>query len=143
VAVELLVIRRVSGRSGFAVVSVTVGVLLALNGITEGVWHPVLRGFPPLFPRSPTAYLAVGGARLRFTTLGTLATTVAVLVLLAVGLRTTKLGLAFRAVSSDRDSSALVGIRVGRVMTTGWALPGRSAAWPLVWWHRRSSCSRT
>ena len=44
--VERLVIRRVSGRSGFAVVSVTVGVLLAVDGLTEGIWKPVLRGFP-------------------------------------------------------------------------------------------------
>jgi branched-chain amino acid transport system permease protein len=123
-AVERLVIRRVSGRSGFAVVSVTVGVLLALNGFTEGVWHPVLRGYPALFPNAPTDYLAVAGARLRYNTIGTLATMVVVLAVLAVALRTTKLGLAFRAVSSDRDSSALVGIKVGRVMTTGWALAG-------------------
>ena len=122
--VERLVIRRVSKRSGFAVVSVTVGVLLTINGLTQGIWHPILRGYPALFPNRPGDYLAVAGARLRFTTMGTLGTMVAVLVLLAVALRTTKLGLAFRAVSSDRDSSALVGIRVGRVMTTGWALAG-------------------
>jgi branched-chain amino acid transport system permease protein len=122
--VERLVIRRVSRRSGFAVVSVTVGVLLAINGLTEGVWHNVLRGFPALFPNSPTDYLAVAGARLRFSTIGTLATLVAVLAVLAVALRKTKLGLAFRAVSSDRDAAALMGIRVGRVMTIGWALSG-------------------
>jgi branched-chain amino acid transport system permease protein len=123
-AVERLVIRRVSARSGFAVVSVTVGVLLTFNGLTEGIWHPVVRGFPAMFPNKPDSYLAVAGARLRFTTLGTVATMLVVLVVLAVALRTTKLGLAFRAVSCDRDSSALVGIRVGRVMTTGWALAG-------------------
>jgi branched-chain amino acid transport system permease protein len=122
--VERLVIRRVSGRSGFAVVSVTVGVLLAVNGVTEGIWKPVLRGFPALFPNKASSYLAVAGARLRLTTLGTLATMVVVLIVLAVGLRKTKLGLAFRAVSSDRGASALVGIRVGRVMTIGWALAG-------------------
>lgn len=122
--VERLIIRRVSGRSGFAVVSVTVGVLLMLNGLTDGVWHSVVRGYPSLFPNAPTDYLAVAGARVRFTTLGTVGTMLAVLVVLAIGLRTTKLGLAFRAVSCDRDSSALVGIRVGRVMTIGWGLAG-------------------
>lgn len=121
---ERFVVRRTSTRSGFAVVSVTVGLLLMLNGLTQNIWKPIVRGFPSLFPNSPSDYLAVAGARLRVTTLGTLATLLAVLVVLAVALRRTKLGLAFRAVSSDRASSALSGVRVGRVMTTGWALAG-------------------
>ena len=47
-----------------------------------------------------------------------------VLVVLTLGLRMTRLGLAFRAVSSNADSSALVGIHVGRVVTVAWALAG-------------------
>ncbi len=53
-----------------------------------------------------------------FTVL-TLLVTVALLTLL---LNKTKIGLAFRAVSSNLESSQLVGIRVGPTLQFGWAL---------------------
>lgn len=123
-ATERFVIRRVSERSGFAVVSMTVGVLLVINGLTEYVWRPVTRGFKPLFPNTPESFINVFGARLRFQALGVMVTIVTVLVVLALVLRYTKLGLAFRAVSCNRASSLLVGIRSGQIMTVGWALAG-------------------
>lgn len=121
---ERVIIRRVTERSGFAVISVTVGVLLVLNGLTEQTWKPVTRGFPSLFPNAPSDFVRVGGARLRYNALGTLLVIVSVLLALAVLLRTTRLGLAFRAVSSNPASSELVGIRAGHIMTIGWALAG-------------------
>lgn len=121
---ERFVIRRVSERSGFAVVSMTVGVLLVINGLTEYIWRPVTRGFKPLFPNAPESFVNVFGARLRFQAVGVMVTIVTVLVVLALVLKYTKLGLAFRAVSCNRASSLLVGIRSGQIMTVGWALAG-------------------
>lgn len=121
---ERVIIRRVATASGFAVISVTVGVLLALNGITEQTWKPVTRGFPSLFPNDPGSFVRVFGARLRYQSLGTFLVIIVVLALLAVLLRTTRLGLAFRAVSSNAEMSELVGIRSGHVKTIGWALAG-------------------
>lgn len=122
--VERVVIRRVSERSGFAVISVTVGVLLVLNGLTEQTWRPVTRGFPSLFPNDPGDYIRIGEARLRYHALGTFLTVILLLLVLAVLLKRTRLGLAFRAVSSNRDSSELAGIRSGQITTVGWALAG-------------------
>ena len=122
--IERFVVRRVATRSRFGVISVAVGVLLLMNGLAEGVWKPVVRGFPPLFPNRPDDYLDVAGARLRYVAVGTTLTMTAVLATLAYVLRRTKLGLSFRAVSSNAESSRLSGIRVGRVLTTGWAMAG-------------------
>ncbi len=122
--VERLIVRRLTDAKGLAVVSATVGTLLLMNGTTEAVWRPVVRGFPSLFSNKPNDYLAVSGGRLRYTTLGTLLTMFVVLLILGFVLHITKLGLAFRAVSSDRAASALVGIRVGRITMLGWALAG-------------------
>lgn len=121
---ERFIIRRVSERSGFAVISVTVGVLLALNGLTEGTWRPVTRGFPSLFPNGPKDFFSIGGARLRYNAMGSFAVILLVLFALAVVLKRTKLGLAFRAVSSNRASAEMVGIRAGHITTVGWALAG-------------------
>ena len=65
---------------------------------------------------------SVGGARIRYASLGMWATILVTLVLLTQLLRRTRIGLAFRAVSSNLDSSRLVGIRIGRVVQLGWAL---------------------
>ncbi|MEZ5260668.1 MAG: hypothetical protein R2755_02565 [Acidimicrobiales bacterium] len=122
--VERVVIRRVSQRSGFAVISVTVGVLLVLNGLSEQTWRPVTRGFPRCSPTTPvttspsaTPACATSGRSARSSIM-------VVLIVLAVLLKKTRLGLAFRAVSSNRDSSELGGIRSGQITTVGWALAG-------------------
>jgi branched-chain amino acid transport system permease protein len=122
--IERLVIRRVAERSELGVISATVAVLLVINGLSERTWRPVVRGFPSLFPNRPPHYITIAGSRLHWSTIGTLVTMLLVLALLLVLLRTTKLGLAFRAVSSDRASSVLSGIRADRIMTLGWAMSG-------------------
>lgn len=126
--VERVVVRRVPGRSPFSVVSVTVALLLMVNGLSEWVWRPVVRGFPAAFPNRPEDFFSLGPARLRYTTVGTWLTLLAVLVVLGALLKHTKVGLAFRAVSTDRGVSALMGIRVGRITTLGWALAGAIGA---------------
>jgi branched-chain amino acid transport system permease protein len=125
---ERALIRRVVGGSGFAVVSASVGMLLLLNGISEYLWKPVVRAVDPIFPDAPGDYLPVGPSRLRYSTIGTWLTLLAVFCLLYLVLTRTKLGLAFRAVSSRRDVSELMGIRSGRVTTGGWALAGAIGA---------------
>jgi len=126
--VERVIIRRVADKGAFAVISVTVGVLLFINGFDQKIWKPVVRGYPSAFPNEPTDFFFVGPARLRYTTIGTGITIMVVLALLFVLLRHTKLGLAFRAVSSSRETSELMGIRPGRVTTFGWALAGAIGA---------------
>jgi branched-chain amino acid transport system permease protein len=121
---ERLIIRRLPDPSGANVVSATVGILLLFNGMTERTWRAVLRGFPSAFPNDPQNYVIVGHSRLRYVTIGTWATLLVALVLLWILLRFSKIGLAFRAVSSSPQMSELLGIRAGRVATIGWALAG-------------------
>ncbi|MCH1614703.1 MAG: hypothetical protein L7S47_03230, partial [Acidimicrobiales bacterium] len=64
----------------------------------------------------------IGGARLWHDTLGITITMLLALLMLAVLQKRTKVGLAFRAVTSNRQSSLLVGVRVSRVLMLGWAL---------------------
>jgi len=65
---------------------------------------------------------SMGIARLRWYTVGTLATVLVLLVLLTLLLKKTKIGLAFRAVSSNLESSGLVGVRAGPTLQFGWML---------------------
>ena len=126
--VERFVLRRLTDESGFGVVSGGVGMLLVINGTVDQTWRNVLRAFDPIFPNRPEHYFALGPSRLRYVTVGTWVTIIVVLLALFVLLRFTKIGLAFRAVSSNREGSGLVGIRAGRVVSLGWALAGAIGA---------------
>ena len=119
---ERLVVRRIPERNPRSAVSVTIGLLLLVNALTKRIWRPVQRGYKSPFPNFPDDYFLLHGARLRYTTIGTWLTMLALFGGLWLVLRFTKGGLAFRAVSSNRANSQLMGIRTGRVLTTGWAL---------------------
>jgi branched-chain amino acid transport system permease protein len=122
--IERLVLRPLEGRSPspVAIVSVTLGLFLLINSLTADLWHPMVRTFPNPFPEELDDYFAFGDARLRFEDLGIWLTVLAVLGVLFVLLRFTKAGLAFRALSSNRQHAELMGISAGRTLMLGWAL---------------------
>ena len=118
--IERVLIRPFDPADHLPLVIVTLGLFLVINAVAGIVWGYDPRHFPPLFGKGDA--WTYGIARLRWYTVGTLLTTVAVLVVLTVLLKRTKVGLAFRAVSSNLESSALVGVRIGRTLQFGWAL---------------------
>ncbi len=119
---ERVLIRPLREASEVAVVTVTIGLFLAINSLTEQWWGTNPRFFPSIFPDAKDDFVALAGARLRFTTIGAWATLMALVTLLVVLLRYSRTGLAFRAVSIDRESAELHGIRAGRTLMYGWAL---------------------
>ncbi|MFN0030319.1 MAG: branched-chain amino acid ABC transporter permease, partial [Acidimicrobiales bacterium] len=122
VVVERLIVRRVSMRDVRSAVSVTIALLLGVNAFTRWYWVSRPRGYPTPFPNAPTDYVHLGAARLRYTTIGTWLTLLVLMALLALLLRRTKAGLAFRAVASNPDHARLMGIRSGRVLSGAWAM---------------------
>lgn len=118
--IERLLIRPFDPADHLPLVIITLGLFLLINAVVGIVWGFDPRSFPRLFPEG--AVFTVGIARLRWYAVGTLATVVVALALLTLLLNRTRIGLAFRAVSSNLDSSMAVGIRVGRTVQLGWAL---------------------
>jgi branched-chain amino acid transport system permease protein len=96
-------------------------VFLLLNVAAAELWGRTLRIDSP-FPSGRDDRFVIGGARLRWETIGIVATMVGLVLLLGLVQRHTKLGLAFRAVSSNPASAALSGIRVERVVGVAWAM---------------------
>lgn len=121
-ATERVLIRPLRHAPELALVNVTIGILLALNSLMAQWWGTGPRVFPPIFPSSPGDHIDIAGARLRFSTVGAWLVLFALLTVLALLLRYTRAGLAFRAVSIDSESAALNGIRVGPTLMYGWAL---------------------
>lgn len=126
--VERVVVRPAERRSATAVVSVTLGVGMLFNGMAAQQYGSRFYAFPTPFPKGPKARWKIGGALLRFESVGTVVVLVAVLGLLWLGQRQTKVGLGFRAVASNRSSAELAGIRVNQVLALGWGTAGALGA---------------
>ena len=103
-------------------VGAALGLFLLLNGLAFMWWGPALREVGSPFPDGVDDRIVLLGARLRYETIGVVVTLALTLGLLSLIQNRTKLGLAFRAVVSNREGAALVGIRVGFVLMTGWAV---------------------
>ena len=119
--VERVLVRPFDPTDHLPVVLITLGLFLILNAIAGFIWNVNPRPFPSVFP-DRTNFIEVFGARLFYDVIGTWAVLAAMGVALYFILQRTKIGLAFRAVSSNTESARLVGVRVGRVLMFGWAL---------------------
>jgi branched-chain amino acid transport system permease protein len=119
--VERVLIRPVEGGPPLNAVIVAIGLLILLEALAGMIWGGTPRSFPPAF--SIRGY-EVGGRHVLFSPFD-LFTVIAVLVT-AVGLgllfTRTDVGLRMRAAAFEPEVARLLGVRVGRMLTLGWAL---------------------
>lgn len=120
--IERTLIRPFDPANHLAITIVTLGLFLGINAIAGVIWLYDPRAFQSPFPAAADDQVTIAGARLRYEYVGIWATVIVVVILVNLLLRRTKVGLSFRAVSSNLDSSKLVGIHVGRTLQFGWAL---------------------
>jgi branched-chain amino acid transport system permease protein len=125
--VERVLIRPVEHAPPINAVIVTLGLYVLLVAIAGMIWGNSPRSFPAAF--SIRGY-EVGGTRLLFTPNDTfiVLVVVAVAVLLALLFRATSLGLQMRASAFKPEVAQLLGVRVGRMFTLGWALAAVAGA---------------
>jgi len=121
--VERLFVRPVENKPPLNAVIVTIGVLVVLEGLAGIIYGGQFRSFPPAF--------SLSGLKVGSTNLGVsrndVFIAVAVLVvslLLALMFRYTTVGLRLRATAFNSTVARLLGVRIGRVLTLGWALAG-------------------
>jgi len=119
--VERVLIRRVEGGPPLNAVIVTLGLYTLLVAVAGMIWGNTPRAFPAAF--SIRGY-EVGGTRLLFAPNDTFIVGVVIAVALALALlfRATNLGLQMRAAAFRPEVARLLGVRVGRLFTLGWAL---------------------
>jgi branched-chain amino acid transport system permease protein len=120
--IERVLIRPFDPTDHLPVVLITFGIAAILEAIAGWKWGLEFHKFPSPFPSAPSDFVSIGGARLRYETIGTLIMMAVMIGAVFLILNKTKIGLAFRAVSSTLESSRLVGIRVGPTLMFGWAL---------------------
>jgi branched-chain amino acid transport system permease protein len=119
--VERVVVRWVENKPPLNAVIVTFGLLVLLQGVAGMVFGGTPKSYPPAFG---IRGFEVGGRRLLFTPndLWVVLVVLAVMVGLAAVFRWTSLGLKMRSAAFAPEVARLLGVRVGRMFTVGWAL---------------------
>ncbi|GAB3569854.1 branched-chain amino acid ABC transporter permease [Amycolatopsis endophytica] len=119
--VERVLIRPVANRPPLDAVVVTFGLLVGLQGIAGMVFGGTPQSYPPAFS---IAGFEVSGSQILFSLndLWIVGVVLAVMVVLAVVFRRTSIGLRMRATAFAPEVARLLGVRVGRMLTVGWAL---------------------
>ncbi|HET7572401.1 MAG TPA: branched-chain amino acid ABC transporter permease [Gaiellaceae bacterium] len=118
-AIELLAIRPVQHKSVIAVVIVTVGLFVLIDGLVTWKWGGDIKFMPAPFGQEVYHW---GGVAISRQDIGTLILCVVTVLGLWVLFRFTKLGLGMRAAALRPAASALVGVRVDRMLAIGWGL---------------------
>src|SRR5438094_755666 len=116
VVVERAVIRPVEDAPVLTIVIITLGLALLLNGLMYIIWGGGDRAFNGGFS---SRTIKVAGAHISIQYIGIIGVLAALVLLLALFFRFTKLGLAVRAAATNPDSSRLVGVRVSWMLAFG------------------------
>jgi branched-chain amino acid transport system permease protein len=119
--VERVLIRRVESAPPLNAVIVALGLLVLLQSIAGMIWGNTPKSFPAAF--SIQGY-KVGSTTLLFAPndLFIVLLVLGIAVALAVLFRFTSVGLRMRAAAFQPEVARLLGVRVGRVLTLGWAM---------------------
>jgi branched-chain amino acid transport system permease protein len=104
---------------------VMIGLWIALQNAELLAWGGVARSIPHPFPTAPIVLGPVGIAPLR---LFVVLTALGLIVAAWLVIQRTRLGTAMRATFQDRDTAALMGVRIGRIHTVTFAFGSALAA---------------
>jgi branched-chain amino acid transport system permease protein len=122
---ERLLLRPLRGESIDTTMLVMIGVWIAMQNAELLGWGGVAKTIPHPFPAAPLTLGPLSVAPLRvFVFLSALALIAAAHLLI----QRTRLGCAMRATFQDRDTAALMGVRIGRIHTATFAFGSALAA---------------
>jgi branched-chain amino acid transport system permease protein len=124
---ERLIIRPVESAPPLNAVIVALGLYTLLVAVAGMIWGSTPRSFPAAF--SIRGY-DIGGTRVLFAPNDSFIVLVVIAVALGLALlfRATGLGLQMRAAAFQPEVARLLGVRVGRMFTLGWALAAMAGA---------------
>ncbi|MEU6425181.1 branched-chain amino acid ABC transporter permease [Microbispora sp. NPDC046973] len=123
--VEFLILRRahVGSRGVLAIVTIGVDILLTTE-LTRRIGTEVLALGDPWGDR----VLRLGPVTVAETRVVALAVAAALIVVFLLAFKFTGWGVAMRATAEDAETAALMGVRLGRVSLSAWAVAGALAA---------------
>jgi len=118
IAIERVLFRPIHNAPVLSHLVVFIALFAILNSLAGSIWDYNVKSFPtPFGSRS-----LFGNGVMSSHDAGMMAVTLAMLVLLYVFFRHTRIGLAMRAAAENPESARLSGIRVGWMIALGWGM---------------------
>jgi branched-chain amino acid transport system permease protein len=118
-ALQAIVIRPLQSGPLLGIVILTIGLLIAINGLTTWIWGGAAKQFAGPFSTSP---INVGGVAFSKQDIGVIVVSVIVVALVGLLFTRTKVGLGLRAAAVNPVEARLVGVRVAAMLAVGWGL---------------------
>lgn len=118
-AIEGIIIRRIENADLLTIVIVTFSIFLLLHHSAGLIWGHVTKSIASPFP---TMQVGLGPVRISAQSVGTVFTLALEVVALWFIFQKTKIGLAMRAVTQNKESAALSGINPTAIYQFGWGL---------------------
>jgi branched-chain amino acid transport system permease protein len=118
IVIERVIFKPIHDAPVLSHVVVFIAMFVILNSLAGFIWDFTIKPFPSPFGNQPLFGEGLIGAHQA----GMLVTTMAVLVLLFLFFRYTRVGLALRAAAANPESARLVGVRVGWMTALGWGM---------------------
>ena len=119
VSIQRTVIRPVERRPEIVIVIVTIGLLIAINGLVGWIWGGETKALDSPFPNRSWD---IGGVAVSVQDVGTLCVCLLSVLVLWGFFRFTTIGLAMRSSAVNPDASRLLGVRVSWMLAIGWGL---------------------
>jgi branched-chain amino acid transport system permease protein len=121
VLVERIILRRMTGRPVYAVILVTVGLLLLVEPVVTTIWRN-----PATNIETPwgLTQVRVGDVRILQVDVTTIVVAAVLLGAFFLFFRFTKYGVAMRATAVDQEAALMQGISVHRIVALSWAIAG-------------------
>jgi branched-chain amino acid transport system permease protein len=118
-SIQRTVIRPVERRPEIVIVIVTIGLLIAINGLVGWIWGGETKALDSPFPNRSWE---IGGVAISVQDVGTLGVCLVTVLILWGFFRFTTIGLAMRSSAVNPDASRLLGVRVSWMLAIGWGL---------------------
>jgi branched-chain amino acid transport system permease protein len=119
ILLEQTVIRPIQSGPLLGIVILTIGLLIAINGLDTWIWGGAAKQFHGPFSTAP---INVGGVAFSKQDIGVIAVSVLSVVLIGLLFTRTKLGLGLRAAAANPEEARLAGVRVPAMLALGWGL---------------------
>jgi len=126
---ERIVIRPVEGRPILTIVIVTLGLFAIFENLATWSWGGIPKAFPPppeIHVSGITFFgdgaLDIGPTVISYHDLTIMLVAVGIMIALYAFFQYTPVGLAMRGTAQNSVAARLMGIRVGNMLTLGWAL---------------------
>jgi branched-chain amino acid transport system permease protein len=118
-AIQSTLIRPIQNGPVLGIVILTIGLLIAINGLTTWIWGGAPKQFKGPFSTSP---ITVGGVAFSKQDIGVIVISLVLVALVGLLFTRTKLGLGLRASAANPTESRLAGVPVAVMYATGWGL---------------------